>query len=334
MRTNKLNVLVFCSFVIFGQAIHTEKRVTATPQVAALNLRQRHEVEVVQDEAERYELRKTSEKRQTGPSVIPDVSPRVQEMFKENPEKKKRLMDAINKFRAEVCAQMHKDHEDFASEEACKKFMEDACRPGKDGMMDGDKKERSSGEGFCREYFPVSEEKAVDEIEKEDKDDAVVVEEVGGAAGANPKGGKVVPVGGAPAPAGAPAAGPAGSLGPAPGPAYPPDEAWYYKDGGISPDRFHMREENKLPTQGYWGKLVEHDDMKTSADDWQSEFDAHSRKNLDRICAHYRNNEWCREKGYGAPHHHSGATPRTPIGLAGLGSSILISILVCIVAEQ
>lgn len=43
--------------------------------------------------------------------------------------------------------------------------MYKACRPGKDKMMDGDKKEVSSGEGYCKVYFPPEQE----EIKAQDR---------------------------------------------------------------------------------------------------------------------------------------------------------------------
>merc|ERR1719482_1758258 len=84
-------------------------------------------------------------------------------------------MDAISKFRAEICYKMKVEHGiEFESFEACNKFMDDACKPGKDKRMDGDRKEVTSGEGYCEEYFPEAEKKAKEEIEKEEKAAAAV----------------------------------------------------------------------------------------------------------------------------------------------------------------
>merc|ERR1719366_33538 len=60
---------------------------------------------------------------------------------------------------------------EFESFEACNKFMDDACKPGKDKRMDGDRKEVTSGEGYCEEYFPEAEKKAREQIEKEDREE-------------------------------------------------------------------------------------------------------------------------------------------------------------------
>merc|ERR1719240_1201498 len=81
-------------------------------------------------------------------------------------------MDAINKFRAEICYEMKVKHDKkFKTFEDCEKFMEGACKPGRDKLMDGDRKEVSSGEGFCEEYFPEAEKKAREQVEKEDREE-------------------------------------------------------------------------------------------------------------------------------------------------------------------
>merc|ERR1712166_381134 len=73
----------------------------------------------------------------------------------------KKLMGMINKFRAEVCAHMKDEQgKEFGTYDKCLKFMNKACRPGNDGVMDGDKKEKSSGEGYCHDFFPGAEKKA------------------------------------------------------------------------------------------------------------------------------------------------------------------------------
>merc|ERR1719491_1276513 len=53
-----------------------------------------------------------------------------------------------------------------------------------------------------------------------------------------------------------------------------------------------MNEKLKLPTQGYWGKLVEHDDMKTSIGDWQEERPWNGRSRRE-ICEKHPENVWC-----------------------------------------
>jgi len=255
-----------------------------------------------------------------------------------NGRPKRKLMDMINKFRAEVCAKMKDEHgRDFDTFEDCKKFMKKACNPGKDGVMDGDGKEVTSGEGFCKEYF--HEQKA----EKELKD----IEEKEKAAPAAPP---VVP---APAPAPAPApqepvatttlspapvpapaetpkqeaaapapvpaapAGPAAPAAPLPG-----DEAWYYKEGGKWSGRLHMKADWKLPTQGYWGKLVEHEDKKTMTEDWGAEFNADHRTYAE-ICKEHPDNQWCRQNGY----HKRNSGFRMIISPAAMTVTFLLCVL-------
>lgn len=259
--------------------------------------------------------------------------------------KKKRLMDAINKFRAEICAKMKQEHkEEFDTFEKCKKFMDKACRPGKDDKMDGDKKEISSGEGYCKEYFPEAERKAREQIDKEDQEKE---KEVATTSPPAPKEEKKeekkkdapLPVPkeekkegkDAAAPAPAPAPGPSGAPGTVdenfiPGknpydggskkrPAnIADDEAYYFKkDGKDMMARLHMDEDLKLPAQGYWGKLIEHDDMQTMTEDWGKEFGPSSGgKSLKEICAKHPESSWCYGQ-YGHVHHHgTGSRVATP----------------------
>merc|ERR1719331_3408118 len=78
-------------------------------------------------------------------------------------------MKSIDKFRAEVCAEMKDQYGvAFKTFEACHEFMEKTCRPGKDMKMDGDSREVSSGEGYCHEYFPEAEMKAKKEVAAEE----------------------------------------------------------------------------------------------------------------------------------------------------------------------
>jgi len=243
------------------------------------------------------------------------------------------VMSSINQFRAKICYDMKSSHgKKFDSFEACKKFMLEACKPGGDLNMDGDKGEHSSGHGYCKAYFSKVEEmeKELKEAEKNDKklqaekleSEAEEVEEGKGAkaevaaekevaaakegaegagapapatapSGAPPPGGKKA---GAPAPAAA--AGPAGA--PSAGGKYPANEAWYYKSGGIDAGRFHMNEKLKLPTHGYHGPLVEHEDMVTGTADWRAEFGDSDGKSLAEVCERHPESRWCHKKtGYG-----------------------------------
>jgi len=224
--------------------------------------------------------------------------------------KKPQLMDSINKFRAKICWQLKDKHgEKFDSFTACKAFMTTACRPGGDFEMDGDKKELPSGKGYCKEYFPESEEKAEEELKEEealeDAEEEEFTKDVE-ADDALAKGGDVAEGKHGAAPAGAPAAaggapspGPSSSPAGAPSPvAYPEDEAWYYKNGGKDAGRFHMSEKMKLPTHGYHGKLVEHNDQETMASDWQAEVGNSDPASLAAVCKQHPTSKWCHGKGY------------------------------------
>lgn len=298
-----------------------------------------------------------------GRENIPDIPGTPLERAKE-----RRVMDAINKFRAEICYQMKKEHnKKFKTFEDCSKFMEEACNPGKDKLMDGDRKEVSSGEGFCEEYFPKAEKKAREQIEKEDREEEerkkkapcsefkkeeecpsrctwsgdkceateIVAPAPAPAAVSIPAPApekvekkeeeKKEEEGGA-APAPAPASSPSGASPAAPGtkgkdfipgkhkgkPAeIAEDEAWYYKKDGKDMKRLHMDAELKLPTQGYWGKLIEHEDMETMTGDWGKEFGPGTHKTLQAVCAEHPNNPWCADQGLvpGGRHHRSASSP-------------------------
>merc|ERR1719502_18759 len=195
--------------------------------------------------------------------------------------------------------------------------------------MDGDRGEVSSGKGYCKEYFPEAEKKAEEEVEKEEEFEVKASPAPGpfpapGPAPA-PKVAKKAPapapalakavVSSAPAAAEGPAPGPMGAPGPGPAPVPAPfipgisggkpwgpigkDEAYYYKDGGKHMDRMHMSEKKKLPVQGYWGKLVEHEDMETATGDWGNEFGPKSGQSAAEACRHHPDNDWCRRKGFG-----------------------------------
>jgi len=243
-----------------------------------------------------------------------------------------KVMNAIDKFRAQVCAEMKDEFGvSFKTFSACHKFMKKTCQPGKDMKMDGDRKEVSSGAGFCKEYFPEAEKKAEEEVAKEEKAVKAAAPSPGPFPGPAPapapakaKAEEKAPapapkkamVAKGPAPAGAgPSPGPMNVPGPAPVPApfipgisggkpwgpIAKDEAYYYKKGGKDMSRLHMSEDQKLPTNGYWGKLVEHEDMETSVGDWQQEFGpksggAHSAA---EACRKYPDNPWCIRKGFG-----------------------------------
>jgi len=264
----------------------------------------------------------------TGPE--PDAATLAKWMGEDPKKPRGKMMGAVNRFRAKVCWQMKDTHgEKFESFHACKKFMEEACKPGGDLTMDGDKGEISSHRGYCAEYFPEDEDAAEQELEeleaeearkaKEAEDakkaeaariaaeaaaakkaaaDAKAAKDAEAAKGAKGKKAEEKKTEGAASPA------PAAAGGPAPGPALPADEAWYFKNEGKDPGRFHMDEEKKLPTQGYWGRLVEHDDMETATSDWHKE--QSGEQDVGAICRQHPDNAWCRQMGHGI-HRHSGS---------------------------
>lgn len=202
--------------------------------------------------------------------------------------------------------------------------------------MDGDSREVTSGEGYCEQFFPQAEEKAKKKVEaeevKEEAKETAVADDAAPAVELVPAPGPGHPLAPSPGHAGAPSPGPIGGPAPAPVPGpytpgiskgpppFPPkkDEAWYYKnDGKDAVSRVHMSEELKLPSQGYWGKLVEHEDGETATGDWMKEFGPQAtHENYRSICRKHPNNPWCEEQGY---HHHwySGAVQQGPFS-AGL----------------
>lgn len=256
----------------------------------------------------------------------------------QEPKKPNHAMGAINRFRAKICWEMKDAHgEEFSSFDQCNKFMEEACRPGGDLAMDGDRKEMPSQKGYCREYFPEDEDEAEKELEELEAEEAAkkereaaeaqkavaarkAMEEEEAKKAAAMKSAKEAELAKADAGKGkdakagakegakggakedadknaAPASpSPAGAGAPA-GPPLPADEAWYWKNNNKDPARYHMNEEMKLPTQGYYGELVEHDDMKTATRDWHNEFD--EKQSVSAICHEHPHSAWCRKKGYG-----------------------------------
>lgn len=274
------------------------------------------------------------------------LTKRVQDS-EEGSKPKRKLMDMINAFRAEICAQLKDEHgRKFDSYAKCKDFMKEVCNPGKDKVMDGDSKEVTSGKGYCEEYFSAEDaEKKLKEIEEKEKKEAAAI-------AAKEK--EVIVPAPAPAPAEVPAPAPAPKTeattaappapapapeekaeAPAPAPAaaapagpaapaapLPGDEEWYFKDEGKWPGRMHMDEHFKLPTQGYWGKLVGHDDMKTATGDWRSEFGPDgNHKSYASICKDYPENEWCKRNGF----HKKSASVRQSTHLVAIVVAIALS---------
>lgn len=313
---------------------------------------------VSRDSRESHQLRKAIAVKKADASVSNPFTRQVQEGNPWVPKNKHRYhrksMDAIKKFRAEICARMKKENGvEFGSFDACHKFMKKACNPGGDKAMDGDRKEHPSREGYCQEYFPAAEKKAKEEADKSEKEEEEA-EAAAAAKGAAPApmpspgpGPAVAGIMPAPAPAAAgkapaaaakapaaaapgsapgagaggpvPAPGPMGAPGPAPvpGPFTPgktkgqpwgpiaDDEKWYYAKNGKDPMRLHMSEDLLLPTQGYWGKLVGHEDMETSTGDWGKEFGPRAgHGTIVEACKDHPENEWCIKQGYAPKIHY------------------------------
>jgi len=223
-----------------------------------------------------------------------------------------RVMDAINQFRAQMCADMKDEYgKKFDTYADCKKFMEGACKPGKDEAMDGDRKEMTTKQGFCTEYFPKAKKRAEEKVDREDKEEASKANATSSIPAPSPSLAPAPASAGGPAPAPAPgpmAAPAAPAPAPAPGPflpgihsgkpwgEIPDDEKYYYKKGGKDISRIHMSEQMKLPEQGYWGKLVEHDDQKSMTSDWGKEFGPHSgHASLESVCRQHPDSRWCIE---------------------------------------
>jgi len=239
---------------------------------------------------------------------------------------KPQLMGMIDAFRAEICGKLKDEHgRKFESFAKCKKFMEGACKPGKDGVMDGDSKETSTGDGHCLEYFKA--DKADKELARR-KAPAPAPAPAPASSVPGPAPEKSAP---APAPAKeAPAPAKAVSA-PAPAPAAAKGEfkytkkgeAWYTKAGGKWAGRMHMNADLKLPSQGYWGKLVEHDDGKTATGDWGKEFGPRAgNRNFFEICKDHPENRWCRDQGF-HKHRHS-AGHKATVGLIAMVMSLAV----------
>lgn len=107
--------------------------------------------------------------------------------------------------------------------------------------------------------------------------------------------------GSAPAPAGG---APAGAPGAPAGAFRSPGgwSSWYFKKDNETVRtnlkyRMHMDASKGLPAHGYWGKLVEHDDMETGLGDWQHEMgeDGYDDE-WKKVCAKHPNSPWCKKK--------------------------------------
>jgi len=72
------------------------------------------------------------------------------------PSLKVRVMGGIDMMRAKMCAKLMNKHASKFKKNflKCFKFMNKACKPGKDLKMDGDRKEYTTKKGYCRMFFP------------------------------------------------------------------------------------------------------------------------------------------------------------------------------------
>lgn len=261
---------------------------------------------------------------------------------------KPELMGAIEMMRAEICAAMKKEHHaNFGSYESCVDFMKEACRPGSDNVMDGDKREKTSARGYCKQFFPPPKED--DEAKKKAEEEAQKkkeAEEAAAAAAAEAEAAEAAAAEAAAAQAAEAAAkekaeaaaaaaaaaaesaelpGPGPAPGPAPEPA--PEPAPAAADGsspGPAPGpqpmdlewARHMDHDMPLPVQGFEGELVTHNDMDTMTEDWQKERTPSS--HLCKICAKHPSNPWCRGKCPSKEHKHKSrdappADPEEPV---------------------
>lgn len=94
----------------------------------------------------------------------------------EVPKFEPKLMDMIDKFRAQKCVELFDEHGKlFPSFDACWEFMKGVCHPGEDSVMDGDEGEVTSGEGFCRTFFGKKTKKKAEDTDGDgvpDEEDA------------------------------------------------------------------------------------------------------------------------------------------------------------------
>jgi hypothetical protein len=87
-----------------------------------------------------------------------------------------------------------------------------------------------------------------------------------------------------------------------------------------------MDEGEKLPSQGFQGKLVSHDNMVTQTSDWHQEYGPDAGKSYEAICAEYPDNMWCRLRGYhGTPEPKSG-TQGLVVALPPLIAALVMSL--------
>lgn len=108
---------------------------------------------------------------------------------------------------------------------------------------------------------------------------------------------------------------------------------------GVAPDSEEiltkMDESEKMPSQGFDGELVAHDNMVTQTADWHSEYGPHAGPSYEAICAQYPDNTWCKYRGYHSkkePPTESVDPPRDPIGTSNLVATILVSVCICLAA--
>jgi len=169
--------------------------------------------------------------------------------------------DMIKTTRGKMCIDMMVRHGlKFNKKGACEAFM---------------KKECPSGKGICSEWYGIQVKLKAGKSLKEILDEDVHSHASGGA----------------PSPAGAAS----------------PSSAHHDEDED-SDDAKHrgslawsnrMDEGSKMPEQGFEGKLVAHDNMKTATSDWHSEYGPHSgHQSYEAICEQYPDNSWCKLRGY------------------------------------
>lgn len=234
------------------------------------------------------------------------------------------VVGPIDAYRATTCVGMlleHKDHFDKKNLNACMKFMNRICHPGKDQKMDGDANEQTTGMGYCDQWFDFFRKHAKKAEEKKESKKKAQAEASMEAAHAEEEteheegddekettthddDGKEEDSGDAPASASAAAAEDGQDA---------TEKSTSRQDLplGIDSDRWHMDADRKVPSQGFRGKPVKHEDMETFTSDWIREFPHHQgqRRDVRKICRERPDNDWCRRHGFFLP--RSGATRMT-----------------------
>lgn len=175
---------------------------------------------------------------------------------------------------AQACVKAAAESTESEEYKKCIPFMERLCRPGDDMIMDSDKKEKSTGEGFCQKFFPQKEKK---EEKKEEKDEKKEEKKEEG----EPEEKKEPEKKNETEQEKEPKKNETG-------------EVKESSEGKIG--RMHMDESIGVPEQGFEGPKVAHDEGKSSVDDWSTEYgpDHPGSADVEEICKKNPGNRWCK----------------------------------------